>query len=76
MELSKKLPIEITQQERDNPYIMSRLAQEAFQLANYDMAPDNAVNRALQLGHIKVKKTEGTIPPAKIKRMTGNGSFV
>ena len=75
METSRKLPIEITQQVRDNPYIMSKLAQQAFELKQFDMSPDNAVEKALELGYIIVKQTEGTIPPAKIKRMTGNGSF-
>ena len=75
METIRKLPIEITQQVRDNPYIMSKLAQQAFELKQFDMSPDNAVEKALELGYIVVKQTGGTNPPAKIKRMTGNGSF-
>ena len=75
METGAELPIEITRIQRDNPYIISGLAQKAFALRNYDMAPDNAVSEALRLGLIVVKGSEGTLPPTKIKRMPGNGSF-
>ena len=66
------LPISVTPEIRENPHIMSGLAQRAFHLANYDMTPDNAVDTALRLGLIEIEKP---MLPAKIKRMTGNGSF-
>lgn len=76
MEVNIGLPIEITRAQRNNPYIINKLAQEAFSLANYDMSPDNAVEEALRLRLIVIKPTEGVISPPKINRMPGNGSFV
>lgn len=67
-----ELPIVITETIRDNPHLMSGLAQRAFQLANYDMAPDDPVNTAIRQGLIIVEKPS---QPMKIKRMPGNGSF-
>lgn len=75
METSKRLPIEVTKSQRENPYIMSGLAQRAFSLAGYDMTPDDMVNEAIRLRLIIESPKTGTITPTKIKRMPGNGSF-
>ncbi|HEY0965337.1 MAG TPA: hypothetical protein VGE13_02550 [Candidatus Saccharimonadales bacterium] len=72
MNNKNELPIVITEAIRDNPHIVSGLAQEAFRLANYDMTPDKPVDRAIEQGLIVVKKPS---QPTKIRRMPGNGSF-
>lgn len=56
MRNTRELPIVITEATRDNPYIISGLAQEAFRLANYDMTPDKPVDKAIQQGLIIVEK--------------------
>ncbi len=71
-----KIPIQVTPEQRKSPYIMSMLAQQVFQVANYDMSPDNAVDRALELGYLQVSSEHSTTPPMPIRRMPGNGSFV
>lgn len=72
MERKAELPLTISESVRDNPYIMSGLAQKAFQLANYDMTPEDSVNTAIRQGLIVIEKPQ---QPAKIKRLPGNGSF-
>lgn len=66
------LPIIVSPEMRDNSYIITGLAQRAFQLAHYDMTPDNAVDNAIRLGLIQI---EAPSQPVRIKRMPGNGSF-
>ncbi len=66
------LPITVSIEQRENPYVMSGLAQRAFRLANYDMTPDEPVDAAIKSGLIVVERPQ---QPAKIKRMPGNGSF-
>lgn len=72
MEPKTELPLIITESARNNPYIMSGLAQKAFRLANYDMAPEDSVNAAIRQGLIVIEKPQQS---AKIKRLPGNGSF-
>lgn len=66
------LPIKVNIEQRENPYIMSGLAQRAFRLANYDMTPDDPVDTAIKSGLIVVERPQ---QPIKIRRMPGNGSF-
>jgi len=66
------LPIVISPEQRSNLHIMTGLAQKAFQLANYDMSPNNPVDTAIRRGLIVVERPE---LPHKITRMPGNGSF-
>lgn len=57
MKDKSELPIVVTETERQNPYIMSGIAQTAFQLANYDMTPDkNPVDIAIERRLITVEK--------------------
>jgi len=71
-----KLPIIVGESVRANAYVMSGLAQRAFQLANYDMTPDSPIETAIERGFIIVKPDMSrhvTIHP--IRRMPGGGSF-
>lgn len=73
---TEKLPIVVSEQLRTNPHIMGALAQRAFQLANYDMSPDNPVETAIKLGYIIVAADAAhPAAPQPAPRMTGNGSF-
>ena len=73
----KGLPIVVTEELRTNKHVMNGLAQKAFRLANYDMAPDDPVTEALDRGLIVVEEpvSRGVAPPMPIRRMPGNGSF-
>lgn len=53
-----KLPIKVTPEVHNNPYIISGLATRAFTLANYDMSPDNPVEEAIQRGLIVVEAAD------------------
>lgn len=58
MKTIDQLPIRVTPEVRDNPYVISSLATRAFTLANYDMSPDNAVEEAILRGLIVVEAAD------------------
>ena len=74
---TSELPIIVGESVRANKHVMHGLAQRAFQLANYDMTPDNAVAEAIERGLIVILPdiTQSVAPPMPIRRMPGNGSF-
>lgn len=46
------LPIEVTREQAASYHIITGLAQRAFQAANFDMTPENAVEKAFELGYL------------------------
>jgi len=52
------IPIDVTKEQLENPYVINGLAQRAFRGIGYDMSPDNPVQSALDLGILRVMDTD------------------
>jgi|GEM_PF-2078690 len=70
------LPILITERERDNKYIATGLAAQAFRAAAYDFTPDgDAVSLAIERGLLRVSDIGAVIHSLEKTRAPERGVY-